>query len=114
MKSVFRVLLAILSYAPIATVAIAAQAKASEVDGESQNQILIKNLQAARYRVVPMGPGDITHEDSKKRYADLTGLTGDELEANRNEDINLLVNHGLIQINEKGLVTMGPSMYAAK
>jgi hypothetical protein len=61
-----------------------------------------------------MGPGDISHEDSKQRYTEITGLSGDDLEAKRSEDIKLLVNRGLILTNEKGLVTMGPSMYAAK
>ena len=50
MRKATRILMVILSYMPIATVAVAAQAKASEMDGEAQTFKMRTMLQAARFR----------------------------------------------------------------
>lgn len=112
MKKILKILLIILSYAPIATVAAAAQAKANEMRGEEQNDILLKSLRAARYRLIPTGSIANTIENAKARYAKITGLNGEHLEKKMAEDIELLKQSGLIQNNETLIVSGTPSEHA--
>lgn len=109
MRKIAKVLMVLLSYSPIATVAVAAQAKANEIEGEDQNVKLIKSLQQARNRILPDGFMVSSIEDSKRRYGQLTGLDGQALTDNMKNDIELLLNNGLIQLNEKEILAHGPS-----
>lgn len=113
MKRVLRIMMVVLSYAPIATVAIAAQAKASELDGEAQNIRLRENITGARYRLLPTFQMSSTIDDARTRYAKVTGLEGDELETALTRDINALTNAGLLQFNEKYILAGGPSEHAS-
>lgn len=112
MKKITRLLMALLSYAPIATVAVAAQSKASEIDGEDQNLVLLKAFRESRYRLLPDGQVALSIETAKKRYAKITGLDGVDLEQSMNQDIQFMVENGLIQLNEKGIVSNGPSQFS--
>jgi len=114
MKKIIRLLMVLLSYAPIATVAVAAQAKASEIDGEEQNLVLLKAFRKTRYRLMPDGLAAISIERAKKRYAKVTGLHGVDLEQSINQDIQFMLENGLIQINEKDIIPNGPSQFAIK
>ncbi len=112
MKNMTRLFLIILTYAPIKTVAVAAQSKISEMAGEGQHAVLMKAVKNARYRILPDGHTFISLEDSKKRYAELTGLHGLELQQQMKRDVQLLVNHNLLQVNEKFAMSQGPSRWA--
>lgn len=112
MKRITKIMMVLLSYAPIATVAVAAQAKASEIEGEEQNMILLKAARAARCRLIPDGHTAISFENAKKRYFDLTGLNGEDLDRNMNIDLQTLIDRGAIKMDEKGMVSAGPSQFA--
>ena len=112
MRQITKILLLLLSYAPIATVAVAAQAKASEIDGEEQNTVLLKAARAARFRLMPDGHTSISYEKAQKRYIDLTGLKGNDLSRSMAVDLQILIDRGAIQLDEKGMVSAGPSQFA--
>lgn len=114
MKRITKILMLLLSYAPIATVAVAAQAKASEMDGEDQNTILLNIARAARYRLLPDGHSSISYDNLHKRYREITGLTGVDLEQGLSVDIQTLIDRGSIRLDEKGIVSHGPSQFAEK
>lgn len=113
MKRVLRIIMVMLSYAPIATVAIAAHAKANELDGEAQNERVRENITGARYRLLPTFHMSSTIDAARIRYAKVTGLEGEELESAMAKDVNALVNAGLLQFNEKYIVAGGPSEHAS-
>lgn len=113
MKQILRFVMVMLSYAPIATVAIAAHAKANELDGEAQNERVRENITGARFRLLPTRQMTSTIDAARIRYARLTGLQGDDLETAMARDINALANAGLLQFNEKYLVAGGPSEHAS-
>lgn len=112
MKRMIKLLMILLSYAPIATVAVAAQAKASEIEGEAQNVLLLKLARDTRYRLLPDGHTTIHFEDAKKRYSQVTGLQGMELEKGLTKDLQFMLDQGLVQLNEKGMISSGPSQFA--
>ncbi len=112
MKRITKIMMLLLSYAPIATVAVAAQAKASEIDGEEQTTVLLKAARAARYRLMPDGHSAISYENAQKRYTDLTGLKGNDLSKSMAVDLQILIDRGAIQLDEKGMVSAGPSQFA--
>lgn len=114
MRQITRILLLLLSYAPIATVAVAAQAKASEMDGEDQNTLLVKVTRETRHRLLPDGHTSISYENLNRRYTAITGLTGAELERSIASDVQTLIDRGSIRLNEKGIVSEGPSQFAEK
>lgn len=113
MKRVLRIVMVMLSYAPLATVAIAAHAKANELDGEAQNERVRASVTGARYRLLPTFHMSSTIDDARIRYAQVTGLEGEELESSMARDINALADAGLLQFNEKYLVAGGPSEHAS-
>lgn len=113
MKQILRFVMVMLSYAPIATVAIAAHAKANELDGEAQNERVRENITGARFRLLPTLQMVSTIDAARIRYARLTGLQGEELEIAMERDINALANAGLLQFNEKYLKAGGPSEHAS-
>lgn len=112
MKRITKILMLLLSYAPIATVAVAAQAKASEIDGEEQNTVLLKAARSARFRLMPDGHTAISYENALKRYSELTGLKGNDLSKGMAVDLQILIDRGAIQLDEKGMVSAGPSQFA--
>lgn len=112
MKRITKILMLLLSYAPIATVAVAAQAKASEIEGEEQNTVLLKAARAARFRLMPDGHTSISYENALKRYTELTGLKGNDLSKSMAVDLQTLIDRGAIQLDEKGMVSAGPSQFA--
>lgn len=112
MKRITKILMLLLSYAPIATVAVAAQAKASEIDGEEQNTVLLKAARSARFRLMPDGHTAISYENALKRYSELTGLKGNDLSQGMAVDLQMLIDRGAIQLDEKGMVSAGPSQFA--
>jgi hypothetical protein len=111
-KRITKLLMIILSYAPIATVSVAAQARASEIEGQDQTTILLKASREARFRLLPDGASRSSLEDVKQRYQDLTGLTGAESAIRMKQDIDLLLSNGLVQFDEKELRSSGPSQFA--
>ena len=112
MKGITKIMMLLLSYAPIATVAVAAQAKASEIEGEEQNTVLLKAARAARFRLMPDGHTAISYENALKRYTELSGLKGNDLSRGMAVDIQILIDRGAIQLDEKGMVSAGPSQFA--
>lgn len=114
MKRMKKFLMVLLSYAPIATVAVAAQARANELEGEIQSFKLRQEIQGARFRVLPTYHMGSSMEDARKRYAEITGLKGDDLEIGLANDLYNLSKHGLIQFDEKKIQAMGPSEYAGQ
>ena len=113
MKRAVRLLMVFLSYSPIATVAVAAQAKASELDGEAQVAKFLSEIKGARYRLLPTYQMNSSMEEARARYAKITGLTGDEADQRMMQDLVNLSNAGLIQFNEKGIAGSGPSEHAS-
>lgn len=110
MKKLIKLLLIVLSYTPIATVAVASQSKSSEIEGEDQNLILRKIVSEARSRVLPEGHALTTFEAALKRHAKVTGLQGQELKNSLLSDIELMIESGYIQVDEKMIVASSPSM----
>lgn len=109
MKKILKLFMILLSYAPISTVSVAAQSKVSELEGVSQNRILIEMARQIRYRLLPNGHQVIDVEAARQRYSELTGLDGDALEDQMNRDIQFMIENGYIQFNEKWILSESPS-----
>lgn len=110
MKKLIKLLLIVLSYTPIATVAVASQSKSSEIEGEDQNLILRKIVNKTRSRVLPKGHTLTTFEATLKRHAKVTKLQKQKLKNNLLSDIELMIESGYIQVDEKMIVASSPSM----
>ena len=109
MKRFVRSFLILLSSMPVATIAFAANAKASEIDGEAQNELLLKTLFDVRAKVLKPDQAFVTLDDAKARYAGLSGLQGTALDRSFEKDVSDLANQGLIELNENFIVSAGPS-----
>lgn len=109
MKRIAKIMLVLLSYAPIASVAVAAQAKANEMDGEAQTIKMRTAIQAARFRLMPSGKTSISAQQAAERYAAVTGLQGEELQQGMIDDLRLLQFSGYLQSDETNFVSQGPS-----
>ena len=109
MKRVFKSLMMILSYSPIATVAVAAQAKASEIEGEMQSNLNLEAAKAVRPFLLPADVTSTSVQEALDRYSRKTGLQGDDLVKAARDDLNLMSKAGLIQYDEKMIMAMGPS-----
>lgn len=112
MKRMIKIFLILLTYVPISSVAVAAQAKVSEIEGESQTAKLLEYARNVRARLLPDGHFAIDHATLRSRYSKLTGLDGVELEQNLAQDIKFLVEGGYLHVNEKFLVASSPSQAA--
>lgn len=112
MRKLAKLLMIFLSYAPIASVAVAAQAKASEMDGEDQLLVLRKQAIAARNRLMPEGHSSISFQDLIKRYKNMTGLEGLELQQSMQKDIQILIERGALEVNEDSVISGSPSHFA--
>lgn len=113
MKRILRIMMTVLSYSPIATVAIAAHAKANELDGEVQNEQITEKIVGARYRLLQPYQMISSIDAARTRYAQVTGLEGIELDKAMTKDIKALMKAGLLQLNEKYLRAMGPSEHSS-
>lgn len=105
MKKIFQLLMVILGYAPIASISVAAHAKASELKGEDQPAVLRKQLQAARNRLMPLGYSHFSVDQAMDRSAAITGLLGAELEESIRRDIQLLMDQGILEVKENMLIS---------
>lgn len=113
MKKIFNLLIMALSYAPIASISVAAHAKLGEMNGEDQSLILRKKLQTARSRLMPLGSRFSSIDQVIERSASITGLQGNDLEASVRADIELLIDHGILEIKENMLISGVPSAWGA-
>jgi hypothetical protein len=111
MKTITKYLMILLSYSPIVTIAVAAQAKASEIEGEGQNEVLMKELRSARTRILPDGHTGASIEQVITRYGAITGLEGENLKTSLSRDLQILIDQGIIHANEKEVLSSGPSQY---
>jgi hypothetical protein len=109
MKRIAKVMMILLSYAPIGSVAVAAQAKANEIDGEAQTIKIQTAIQAARFRLMPSGETSVSPQQAADRYAAVTGLQGEELQRSMLDDLRLLQFSGYLQVDEANFVSQGPS-----
>lgn len=109
MRKILKLFMILLSYAPISTVSVAAQSKVSEIEGVSQNRILMEMARQIRYHLLPDGHQVIDIEAARQRYSELTGLDGDALEDQMNRDIQFMIENGYIQLNEKWILSESPS-----
>lgn len=112
MKNMVKVFLIFLTYIPISSVAVAAQAKVSEIEGENQTSKLLEYARSVRARLLPEGHFAIDQATLRSRYSKLTGLQGSVLEQNLAQDIQFLVEGGYLHVNEKFLVASSPSQAA--
>lgn len=112
MKRAIKLMMVLLSYAPIKSVAAAAYSKANELEAEINSTNLRQKLSEARFRVIPTNHYGITMDGVKIRYSQITGLQGAELEKSLSDDLNLLKQSGIINFNEKGVVSGSPSEHA--
>jgi len=91
MRKITKLLMLLLTYAPITSVAVVAQAKVSDIVSEDQNKLLIKEAQSANSLLL---------SDSKLS------------ESQMSQDIRLLVDRGLVRLNDEPSGGSGPSHYA--
>ena len=113
MKHALRYVMILLSYIPSASVVAAVSSKSSELEGEIQSTKLKQAIQGARFRILPPYSLGSSLEDARKRYAEITGLAGEELELNLADDLWKLSEHGLIEFDEKKIKALGPSEHAS-
>lgn len=109
MKRFVRSFLILLSSLPVATISYAANAKASEMDGEAQNELLLKTLFNTRAKILKPSQTIVTLDDAKAHYADASGLNGSDLDRSFEKDVLDLANEGFIEFNENYIVSAGPS-----
>lgn len=109
MKKLTKLLMIALSYTPIASVAVVAQAKASELEGEIQSIKFLQSIEGARFRILKPYHMSTTMDEARRRYSDITGLQGIALEQNLAYDLERLKLSGLIKFNERYIEGMGPS-----
>ncbi len=91
MKKITKLLMLLLTYAPITSVAVVAQAKVSELVSEDQTKMLIKEA----------------NTDSSRRLS-----VGQASEEQMLQDIRSLIDHGLIRLSDDPGSGGGPSHYA--
>lgn len=109
MKKILKIMLLILSYMPISSVAVAAYGKASEIEGENQKWILRETARQIRYLLLPTGQRQIDLESARQRYSELTGLNGEVLDESFAKAIQFMMENGYIQMDEKTIITAGAS-----
>ncbi|RYZ84650.1 MAG: hypothetical protein EOP04_17605 [Proteobacteria bacterium] len=109
MKKMTRLMMIVLSYAPITSIAVAAHAKANEIDGEMQSTRLQSAERAARHRLIPTGEMGTTMLNAVSRYSQITGLVGEPLKQSMSLDLYLLKKAGLIEFDEKNILSGGQS-----
>ena len=90
MKKITKLLLLLLTYAPITSVAVVAQAKVSEIVSKDQNRLLVKEAHAANLLL-------------SENQLPNTPMS---------QDIRLLVDHGLVSLSDDPGGGGGPSHYA--
>lgn len=113
MKRAIKILMVLLSYVPIKSVAAAAFSKSNELEAEIKSFNLRQKLSEARFRVIPTDHYGTTMDDARSRYSKLTGLQGVELENSMAGDLLLLKQSGIIEFDEKMVVSGSPSEHAA-
>ena len=112
MKKMTKWMMVLLSYAPIATVAVAAQAKANEIEGELQSYRIANRTQGLRSKILAQFQMSSSMDEAKQRYSEMTGLQVADLEDSMANDLELLRKAGLIQYDEKLIVAGNPSEHA--
>ena len=91
MRKITKLLMLLLTYAPITSVAVVAQAKVSEIVSEDQTNLLIKDARGENSRL--SSSGQVTEEQMI-------------------QDIRSLVDHGLIRLSDGPGNGSGPSHFA--
>ena len=90
MRKITKLLMLLLTYAPITSVAVVAQAKVSEIVSEDQNKLLIKEARAAN--LLP----------SKNQLS----------QTPPSQDVRLLVENDLVRLSDDSGSGGGPSHFA--
>jgi hypothetical protein len=112
MRNVRKLILAFLAALPITSISTAAYSKVNEMSGEEQNNNLEDRVRNAKRRLFSNGQEFTTIEEAKRRISQQTGIT-DEETLNRlvEEQIKILMDHGIIERNEIMLRSHSPSTW---
>lgn len=101
-----------LAMLPIASISAVAHAKMLEAEGEEQSNLLEDEAVNARRLLMPLGAMSISVEDSKAHLAQQTGITDDKaLDEEFQRQVKILIDKGIVQKDEKMLMSSGPSRW---
>jgi hypothetical protein len=109
MKKLIRILLTIVAYTPVKSLAHVAHSRISMIDAELQQVKLRNHLKFARQRLVPPGQYGTTISKALARYSMLTGLQGDALQENVIADLEMLRKEGIIRYTDDLIMAASPS-----
>lgn len=102
-------LLLILALLPVSTISIAATAKASELENDLQNEKMLNQLRVLRNKMIASDKLEANLNDAIIRYQSQTGYYGMDLKENFHADLKLLVEKGIIQMSNEGVIGGAPS-----
>ena len=112
-KKAYFGLLIVASYAPFASVAMAAESKLTNLEGELQQDKLRAQLQATRNALLPFGVSRMSLSESKKRFLLMNpSMSGLEAENAFVRAVLMLKESGLLFIDERNVLSGPPSDHA--
>lgn len=107
-----KLLLTLLAILPVASISTAAYCQLNELAGEEQNDLLRAKIAKARRLLLPSGAIRSTLEAAKNRLAHQTGIMDEgELEEEFNYHVQILIDNGLVDTDEKEILAKGPSAW---
>jgi hypothetical protein len=109
MKKLLKITLSILAILPIASVAFAAESRLLELEGETDTDSLRNEIRSSRQMLFADGAAITSIEDARERFMSQTDNMNAESEFQKT--IEFLDSQGLISVNEKEILSYGPSHY---
>lgn len=109
MKKIIKTILSLLALSPSSSVAFAAESKLIELESEVNVDDLRNDIMNSRKMLFKEGVMYTTIDEARRRFMDMTSSEDPELEFQ--ETIELLESQGLISVDEKEIMSYGPSHY---
>ena len=112
MSSIKKFLLTMMTLLPSSAISTVAHAQLLASTGEDQTNLLESETVKARRLLMPIGATATTIEDAKKLLSDQTGITEENaLEQEFQKQVKILVDKGIVETNEKNLMSSSPSRW---
>lgn len=112
MRTIRKALLTVLAMLPVASISTVAYCQLNELAGENQTDLLRFKISQARRLLFPQGVFTTTRQEAKERLARETGITDERaLEEELSRQLKLLLDNGLIDMNELQAIGSVPSAW---
>lgn len=112
MRTLKRLFLSVLTMLPIASISTVAYSQVNELAGEGQTDLLRSQIREARHLLFEKGVITTSIKEARERLADEAGIQDEQvLEAELNRLVQLLLDNGLIEVNEVSMRSAAPSVW---